>query len=189
MRISRNAVIMALASMASAGAVFAEPASVPAAAEVVAKAADDVPAVPYDAGSSYRLLVPSEATGGQYAVIELVEGPGYRTPWHRHDGMEERYYVAEGTLTVRGADGTRDYPAGSYIVIPPGAVHAQGNNAQVPVKVLLTLTPGGFEQFFIDRVALAKSVQRSDPGFQQKILEIVRRYPRWLAPPPDPAAE
>ena len=187
MRISRNAMIMALASMASAGAVFAEPASVPAAAEVVAKAADDVPAVPYDAGSSYRLLVPSEATGGQYAVIELVEGPGYRTPWHRHDGMEERYYVAEGTLTVRGADGTRDYPAGSYIVIPPGAVHAQGNNAQVPVKVLLTLTPGGFEQFFIDRAELYKTVKRDDPGFQGEMIKLAMRQGRWLQPADAPA--
>ena len=65
-------------------------------------------------------------------------------------------------------------------------MHAQGSADDSPVRVLTTLSPGAFEQFFLDRVALAKSVQRSDPGFQERLLEIVRRYPRWLAPPPMP---
>jgi quercetin dioxygenase-like cupin family protein len=183
MEMTKRAVVMVLAATAAA----AWSAAAAPAAKVVARSASEVPAVPYDSGSSYRLLVPAEATGGQYAVIELVEGPGYRTPWHRHDGMEERYYVAEGTLTVHGADGTREYPAGSYISIPPGAVHAQGNTSQAPVKLLLTLTPGGFEQFFVDRAALYETTRRDDPGFQEKMIELAGRHGRWLQPADPPA--
>jgi quercetin dioxygenase-like cupin family protein len=183
MAMTKRVVVLILAVMA---AMAWGPAAAQA-AKVLAKAASEVPAVPYDSGSSYRLLVPGEATGGQYAVIELVEGPGYRTPWHRHDGMEERYYVAEGTLTVHSAEGTREYPAGSIITIPPGAVHAQGNASQAPVKLLLTLTPGGFEQFFIDRAALYETTKRDDPGFQEKMIELAGRQGRWLQPADPPA--
>ncbi len=189
MAITRAAAVLVLASvgMAMAPGAHAQAAQAPATATVMAKAAGDVPAVPYDAGSSYRLLVPGEATSGQYTVIELTEGPGYQTPWHRHDTMEERYYVAEGTLTVSGAEGTRDFPAGSYITIPAGAAHAQGNRTQQPVKLLLTITPGGFEQFFIDRAELYKTVKRGDPAFQDRMIELAMRHGRWLQPADPPA--
>ncbi len=179
------AVLLALAVAALA------PASIAASsAQVAASAPSDVPAVPYDAESSYRLLVPSVASGGRFAVIELDEGPGYRTPWHRHDAMEERYYVVDGTLTVQDASGTRDYPAGSYITIPPGAVHAQGNRTGQPVKLLLTITPGGFEQFFVDRAALYTTTRRGDPDFQEKMIALAGRHAQWLQPAdPPPGAQ
>ena len=178
--------VLALTMLAPLAGVAADPAAADATARVVALSPEEVPPVAYDAGV-YRLLVPSAATGGRYAVIELVEGPGYATPWHRHDTMEERYYVAEGTLTVRSAEGTRDYPAGSYVVIPPGVVHAQGNGTDGPVRLLLTLTPGGFEEFFADRAELAKTVKRGDPQFLEKMIELAGRHGRWLQPADAPA--
>lgn len=187
MTITRTALVWAaVAAGLTATALPAQALPPATAAKVVARAASEVAAVPYDAGSSYRLLVPGEATGGRYSVIELTEGPGYQTPWHRHDTMEERYYVAEGTLTVSGAEGMRDYPAGSYITIPAGAVHAQGNRTQQPVKLLLTITPGGFEQFFIDRAELYKTVKRGDPDFQERMTGLAMRHGRWLQPAEPP---
>jgi|SRR5215204_138053 len=35
------------------------------------------------------------------------------------------------------------YPAGSYVLIPRGTPHAQGNRGKVPARILLTMTPGG----------------------------------------------
>ena len=150
--------------------------------------ASDTPSQPYDAGT-LRVLVPSSATDGRFSVVELTEHPPYRTPAHVHPEMDESFYVLEGMLALEIDGRSHRLPAGSFVHIPRGTVHAQGSADDRPVRLLTTFSPGAFEQFFIDRVALAKSVQRSDPGFQQKILEIVRRYPRWLAPPPDPAAE
>lgn len=172
--------LLALALLATASAASAQ-------SRVEASAPADVPVVPYDAESSYRLLVPSAATAGRFSVIELNEGPGYQTPWHRHDAMEERYYVVEGTLTVQDAGGTRDYPAGSYITIPPGAAHAQGNRTGTPVKLLLTITPGGFEQFFVDRAALYTTTRRGDPAFQDEMIKLAGRHAQWLQPADPPA--
>ena len=145
----------------------------------------DIPAQPYDAGT-LRVLVPSSATEGRFSVVELTEHPPYRTPAHVHPEMDESFYVLEGTLALEIDGRSHRLPAGSFIHIPRGTVHAQGSADDRPVRLLVTLSPGAFEQFFLDRVELAKSIQRSDAGFQERLLGIVRRYPRWLAPPPMP---
>ena len=112
----------------------------------------------YDAGTA-RFLASSEDTNGAWSLVELTEKPGYKTRLHRHNYTDETYYVLEGVLTAKFADKTYELSAGSYIVIPRGTPHAQGNLGKVPVKVLLTMTPGGFEQSFKDRAELIKTVK------------------------------
>ena len=97
--------------------------------------------------------------------MELTEHPGYKTRLHRHNYTDETYYVLDGVLTAKIADKTYELPAGSYIVIPRETPHAQGNLGKVPVKVLLTMTPGGFEQSFKDRAELIKTVKSDNPDF------------------------
>ena len=128
----------------------------------------------YDAGT-IRVLASSEDTNGGSSLVELEESPGYHTNFHRHNFTDEAFYVLEGVLTVRVNDETSDFPAGSYVLIPRGTPHAQGNRGKVPVRVLLTMTPGGFEQSFLDRVELFKTVKPDHPDFRQKRDELTRR--------------
>ncbi|HEY0764770.1 MAG TPA: cupin domain-containing protein [Pyrinomonadaceae bacterium] len=118
----------------------------------------------YDAGT-VRFLASSKDTNGAWSLVELTEKPGYKTRLHRHIYTDEAYYVLEGVLTAKIADKTYELPAGSYILIPHGTPHAQGNIGKVPVKVLLTMTPGGFEGSFKDRAELIKTVKSDDPNF------------------------
>ena len=149
-------------------------------------AAAEAPAQPYDAGA-LRVLVPAARTGGRYALLELHEQAPYRTPAHVHPELDESFYVLEGTLALEMDGRSHTLPAGSYVHIPRGTVHAQGSADGQPVRLLTRLSPGGFEQFFLDRVELAKTVGREDPGFQDRMMDIVRRYPQWLGPPPEAA--
>jgi len=123
-------------------------------------------------GGKVRFLASSEDTDGGWAVIEVTERPGYKTPVHRHNHTDEAFYVLEGILTVKINDKTSEYPAGSYVLIPRGTPHAQGNLGKVPVKHLLTVMPGGFERFFRDRIELFKTVKPGDPDFMKKMSEI-----------------
>ena len=177
---------LCLAVLCSVFAASARAQSSPSAQAPVIAA--DVPSLPYDAGA-LRVLVPSASTDGRFSVVELTEHPPYRTPAHVHPEMDESFYVLEGTLALEIDGRSHRLPAGSFVHIPRGKVHAQGSADERPVKLLATFSPGAFDRFFIDRVELAKSIQRSDPGFQDRLVEIVRRYPRWLASPPVPAAE
>ena len=124
----------------------------------------------YDAGT-VRFLASSEDTHGAWSLVELKEMPGYHTNLHRHNHTDEAFYVMEGVLTVKINDSLSDYPAGSYVLIPRGTAHAQGNRAKLPARILLTMTPGGFERSFKDRVDLFKTAKPSDPDFRQKRKE------------------
>ena len=140
---------------------------------VIALKAGEPAGLAYDAGT-LRVLASSEATGGAWSLVELKEMPGYHTNLHRHNLTDESFYVLEGSLTVRLNEGTRDYPAGSYVLIPRGTPHAQGNRGKVPVRVLLTMTPGGFEQSFLDRARLFETVKPGDPEFRRKRDEFTK---------------
>lgn len=124
----------------------------------------------YDAGT-VRFLASSEHTNGAWSLLEVTEMPGYKTNLHRHNRTDEAFYVLEGKLTARINDTISEYPAGSYILIPRGTPHAQGNQGRFPAKILLTMTPGGFEQSFKDRVELFKTTKPDDPDFMKKRRE------------------
>jgi len=130
--------------------------------------------LPYDGGVA-RFLVNSEDTHGAWSLMELTEKPGYKTAWHRHNNMDESFYVLEGVLTAKIADKTYELPAGSYILIPRGTPHGQANFGKVPVKVLVTITPSGFEQLIKDRIELFKTVKPDHPDFPKKLNELRRK--------------
>lgn len=122
-------------------------------------------------GGAVRFLVSGEETKGAWSLVQVTEKPGYQTNVHRHNRTDEAFYVLEGVLTVKINDATSDYPAGSYVLIPRGTPHAQGNLGKVPVKFLLTMTPAGFEQSFRDRIELMKTIKPDDPEFQKRRKE------------------
>lgn len=131
---------------------------------IALKSGEPADVVTYDAGTA-KFLVSSADTNGAWSLVELTEKPGYKTRIHRHNYTDETYYVLEGTLTAKIADKTYELPPGSYILIPHGTPHAQGNLGNVPVKVLLTMTPGGFEKSFKDRAELIKTIHPDTPDF------------------------
>ena len=135
--------------------------------KLIALKSGELDELTYDAGT-VRFLATSADTNGAWSLVELKEMPGYHTNLHRHNHTDEAFYVMEGVLTVKINDKLSDYPAGSYVLIPRGTPHAQGNRGKVPARILLTMTPGGFERSFKDRVELFKTAKPSDPDFRQK---------------------
>jgi len=138
--------------------------------KIVALKSGEPDELTYDAGT-VRFLASSEDTNGAWSLVEVKEVPGYKTNLHRHNHTDEAFYVLEGVLTVKMNDKISEYPAGSYILIPRGTPHAQGNRGKVPVKILLTMTPSGFERSFKDRVELFKTAKPDDPDFRKKRKE------------------
>lgn len=131
---------------------------------------NDLESFPYDAGK-VKFIAVSDDTDSAWSLVELTEMPGYHTNLHKHNRTSEAFYVLEGVLSVKLDGKAVDYRAGSYVLIPPGTPHAQGNRGKVPVKLLLTMTPGGFERSFKDRAELYKTTKSSDPDFRKKRKE------------------
>lgn len=141
----------------------------------VTRTPNDAAPIEYDAGR-IRFYVNPEDTNGQYSVVELTEMPGYKTAWHQHNTWDESFYVIEGTLTAKIGDKQHEFPAGSFILIPRGTPHGQGNFGTVPVRLLLTISPSGFEQMFVDRIELFKTIKPTDSKFKGKFDEIRRKH-------------
>ena len=81
-------------------------------------------------------------TRGAYAVRENSAPAGFgHVPFHRHREAEEAFYVLEGELTVFTEGRTLAAPAGSFVLIPRGAVHSLANRGAVPVRWLTLISP------------------------------------------------
>ena len=133
----------------------------------------------YDYGKG-RFLIDSADTQGMWSLVELTEMPGYKTPLHRHSTWDESFYVLEGTLTVKVVDSIYTLQAGSYILIPRGTPHGQANFGTVPVKLLLTITPSGFERHLKDRVELFKTVKPNTPEFPQRMDALRKKNSKYI---------
>ena len=88
--------------------------------------------------------------------------------------------MVEGVLTVNINGNIGNYPAGSYILIPRGTPHGQGNFGTVPNKVLLTFTPSAYEEFFRDRIELFKTVKPDSPEFTDRFNELRRKHAKYV---------
>ncbi len=68
----------------------------------------------------------AEQTGGRFALVEQVAPRGMATPLHVHREDDESFYVMEGEITVYLEDGDHSTPApaGTFVHIPGGVVHA-----------------------------------------------------------------
>ena len=75
-------------------------------------------------------------------------GPGQ----HIHDNEEEAFYVIEGNLRVLLGEITIEAQAGSFILVPRGTVHTFSRADKNPVKLLVIISPAGFENFFFEAV-------------------------------------
>ncbi|MBB3458298.1 mannose-6-phosphate isomerase-like protein (cupin superfamily) [Rhizobium sp. BK313] len=97
-------------------------------------------------GERCKIRVSAADTQGAYSVVEIVSSPGDSTPMHVHENEDEHFVVVEGTARIACGDKTIDAPAGSVISLPRKVPHAWGNPSDVPLRVVVTTTPGGVEE-------------------------------------------
>lgn len=101
-------------------------------------------------GDTYTFKAVSKDTNGQLFAWEAEIPPHAGPPAHVHLNQFESYYVIEGELEVLDGATTFAATAGSFVYIPAGAVHAFRNRTDRPVRMLIWMTPGGFEDFFLE---------------------------------------
>ena len=103
-----------------------------------------------------------EQTGGALGLIEQIVPPGAGSPWHMHHNEDESFYVMEGEILFIVGDGQQRNTAGpgTFVFGPRDIPHGFRNDSSAPARMLLQVTPAGFEQF-----ALTLSQPAPDSGF------------------------
>ena len=109
----------------------------------------------------------AQTTNGAFGLVEHVTmRPGFASPYHTHRLEDEALYVIEGAMAVV-CDGKWTLAGpGSFVFLPRNVAHGFKVHGGAPARVLLLITPGGFEQFV---------VEMSQPGHAQ-IGELAAKY-------------
>ena len=78
-----------------------------------------------------------------------------------------------GTATFATADATHTAPAGTFVLVPPGAIHTFENDGDEECVLLNTFTPDLYVQYVRD---LAQAAASGEPLTGERILAVMRGY-------------
>jgi len=121
-----------------------------------------------------RILEDGSTTGHRLGICESVlppHTPG--PPQHRHARHGEGFYIVSGTAVFTVGDTDYQAPAGTLVMIPPGAPHSFANPGGEPVVMISTFTPDLYVQYFRDMSAMFATGAPMTPQAQ---IELMRRY-------------
>jgi len=95
------------------------------------------------------ILASAAQTGGAFGLIHMEVAVGHGPPLHIHRAEDEAFWILEGRLTVRCGDAEFAVGPGDFVYTPRGAPHTFRLEGDTPARLLVLLTPGGGEGFFI----------------------------------------
>lgn len=117
-------------------------------------------------------------TEGVVDVGEMVVQPSIAVPPHIHHRNDEAFYVLDGRLQLTVAGQDYDLEPGAFVFVPRGVRHKWVNSSSQPARIMLTFTPGGMDQFFVEMDPLLKG-----PMDLEKILPVCAKYGYELVGP------
>lgn len=98
-------------------------------------------------GDRYTMLATGEQTGGAYALADATVPPGGGPPPHYHTREEESFFVLEGEIVFTVDGKPLIGKPGTFVQIPRNTPHAFKNQSANPARMLILVTPAGFENF------------------------------------------
>jgi mannose-6-phosphate isomerase-like protein (cupin superfamily) len=88
-------------------------------------------------------------TGGAFGLIEQ-EPPSFGSPYHVHHREDETFYVLEGDVRFICGPQRWKVGPGAYLFLPRNIPHGYKVEETGPAKILILVTPAGFEQFVLE---------------------------------------
>ncbi len=121
-----------------------------------------------------RILEDGSTTAHRLGIAEITIAP--RTagpPQHRHGRHDEGFYVVSGRAEFTVGDQTHLAPAGTLVMVPPGAPHTFANPGDEPAVLLNTFTPDDYVQYFRD---LRDMIAAGTPPTPAALVTVMARY-------------
>jgi quercetin dioxygenase-like cupin family protein len=127
--------------------------------------------------SLWSLKATAEQTGGRLSLIEEVAPRGEGTPLHVHREDDETFYVLEGELTFYlDSDQPIPAPAGSFVHIPGGVVHAFKVDSETARYLIITTLQ--HERFYraISEPAQSRTLPPERTLDMEKVMDAAQEY-------------
>ncbi len=130
----------------------------------------------------------SEQTGGAYSLFEVTTQPGGGILPHVQHREDESFYVLEGEYEFLVEGRTISAGAGSLIYVPKGTLHAHKNVGEGVGRMLVSQTPGGLYERFLEEVGQAVDDEAGplileDQPNLERIVTIGVQYGIEIPPP------
>ena len=123
-------------------------------------------------GSQTFHKVKSKDTNGVFSVMEFVTPPGKGVALHVHECEDEFVYLLEGEIEVTLGNQTMKAVPGVMALLPRGIPHGFTNIGNKPNRLLDTILPGQFDNYFVELAALYAA---GDPS-EEQIDALSRKY-------------
>lgn len=121
-----------------------------------------------------RILEDGAATEHRLGMAEITIAPHTSgPPQHRHARHDEGFYVVAGSVTFTVGAVTHEAPAGTLVMVPPGAPHTFANLSGEPAVMLNTFTPDLYVQYFRD---LRDMIADGRPPSAEAMAEAMHAY-------------
>lgn len=131
-------------------------------------------------GHKITIKLSGEDTDNSFSLLE-IELTGDGPPQHIHKTEDETFYIIEGEVKFLLGEHTTIGKAGTSVHIPRGTVHAWCLPGKEPAKLLVIISPPGFEKFFEDAVDL--DVTDTD-AYIAKAEALAEKYNMEIVGPP-----
>lgn len=96
----------------------------------------------------HLIRMTADETGGTYGLLELDMPAGEGPPLHVHEREEEFFRVLSGRFLFVCGDHSTELTKGGCILLPRGVPHRFQNTGATVGRLMVIVTPGGFEGFF-----------------------------------------
>lgn len=106
---------------------------------------------------------------GEITLAPHTDGP----PQHRHARHDEGFYVVSGLARFTVGTKSYDAPAGTLVMLPPGAPHTFANPTDGTTVLLNTFTPDFYVQYFRD---LRQMIADGHGLDETALIDAMRRY-------------
>lgn len=118
-----------------------------------------------------RILEDGSTTAHRLGVGEITLAPHTDGPvQHRHARHDEGFYVVSGTARFTVGETSHDAPAGTLVMIPPGAPHTFANPTDQTIVLLNTFTPDLYVQYFRDLRDMIAGGQELTPDTMGQVM-------------------
>ena len=134
--------------------------------------------------TAMRILEDGSTTSHRLGIGEITIAPHTQgPPQHRHAQHDEGFYVVSGTARFTVGDQSYDAPAGTLVMVPPGAPHTFANPTDEPTVLLNTFTPDLYVRYFRD---LRTMIEAGRPLTAESTVDVMSRYATVPATDYDP---
>ena len=124
--------------------------------------------------ATIRILEDGATTAHRLGIAEIILAPySAGPPQHRHAEHDEGFYVVSGTARFTVGADDYDAPAGTLVMVPPGAPHTFANPGDQPLVMVNTFTPDRYVQYFRDLRELSPAGAAPAPA---ATAEVMSRY-------------